>query len=139
MAESTDKLHQALSDEVWKDHEIGDEYLMDGKPERWKIAYYPIFEDGSNGNPYVEPRALVERPSVFKGVEGTDFREVPLRYLTKIMKETKTIQRDDQLMKDQNKYREMRHMRYRAFMWNKKWWRRVIINYNLEYYDNYNS
>lgn len=65
-----------------KNHKIGDEYQMDGKPDKWKIAYYPILEDAKTGEKYDEPRALVEKP--IKG--GTDFREIPLRYLTKIIK-----------------------------------------------------
>ena len=54
-------------------------YTMDGKPDLWKIAYYPIFEDGKTNQPYNEARSLIEKP--MKG--GTDFREVPLRYLSK--------------------------------------------------------
>jgi hypothetical protein len=50
---------------------------MDGKGG-WKIAYYPIFEDGKTKEVYKEPRALVEK---LIGKEGIDFREVPLRYL----------------------------------------------------------
>jgi hypothetical protein len=46
----------------------------------WKIAYYPIFENGKTGEVYNEPRALIERP--IPG--GTDFREVPLRYLQNV-------------------------------------------------------
>ncbi len=53
-------------------------YTMDGKPELWKVAYYPLLECGKTGEVYQEPRALIERP--IKG--GIDFREVPLRYLT---------------------------------------------------------
>ena len=53
---------------------------MDGKGE-WKIAYYPLFECGKTGEVYDEPRALIEQPSDWNGVKGTDFREVPLRYL----------------------------------------------------------
>lgn len=64
---------------LWVGHKIGDNYTMDGKPDLWKIAYYPILEDGKTGQPYKEPRALIEKP--MKG--GTDFREMPLRYLTK--------------------------------------------------------
>lgn len=71
-------LNEALADPKWIAHKIGDTYSMDGKPD-WKIAYYPIFEDGKTGKKYDEPRALVEKP--IEG--GTDFREVPLRYLTK--------------------------------------------------------
>lgn len=62
-----------------KGHSIGDVYTMDGKPDLWKIAFYPINEDGKTGEIYQEPRALIERP--IPG--GTDFREVPLRYLDK--------------------------------------------------------
>lgn len=69
------------SEKFWQDHKIGNEYQMDGKPDKWKIAYYPIFSDGKTNEVYNEPRALVEKP--IPG--GTDFREVPLRYLTKII------------------------------------------------------
>lgn len=57
---------------------------MDGKPDKWKIAYYPIFADGKTNEVYDEPRALVEKQILGKFDEpiGTDFREVPLRYLT---------------------------------------------------------
>lgn len=71
-------LQTALSDPTWINHKIGNIYTMDNKPDLWKIAYYPIFEDGKNGEQYVEPRALVEKP--ISG--GIDYREVPLRYLT---------------------------------------------------------
>lgn len=74
-----DKLNKALNDPKWIDHKIGDQYKMDNK-EGWKIAYYPIFEDGKTGEEYSEPRALVEKP--IPG--GIDFREIPLRYLNKI-------------------------------------------------------
>jgi len=70
-------LQAALSHPLWQSHSIGDTYTMDGKPTLWKIAYYPIFEDGKTGEVYNEPRALIERP--IPG--GTDFREMPLRYL----------------------------------------------------------
>jgi Zn/Cd-binding protein ZinT len=73
-------LCDALNDKLWKDHKIGDTYLMDGKGG-WKIAYYPIFEDGKTKEVYQEPRALVEQP--IEG--GIDFREVPLRYLVKCL------------------------------------------------------
>ena len=69
-------LKTALQDETWMGHTIGKIYSMDGKPG-WKIAYYPIFENGKTRQRYDEPRALVEKP--IEG--GTDFREVPLRYL----------------------------------------------------------
>jgi hypothetical protein len=71
-------LNEALANPIWLAHKIGDIYSMDGKPG-WKIVYYPIFEDGKTRKKYDEPRALVEKP--IEG--GTDFREVPLRYLTK--------------------------------------------------------
>ena len=65
---------------LWTSHRIGDVYTMDGKPDLWKIAYYYILECGKTGKKYGEPRALVERP--IPG--GTDFREIPLRYLTRV-------------------------------------------------------
>lgn len=71
-------LAAALANEIWLNHKIGNTYTMDGKPDLWKIAYYPIFEDGKTGEKYDEPRALVEKPLQ----KGTDFREVPLRYLS---------------------------------------------------------
>jgi len=70
---------EALKNELWLSHVIGDQYTMDGRPDLWKIAYYPIFEDGKTHEVYKEPRALIEKPMV----NGTDFREVPLRYLTR--------------------------------------------------------
>lgn len=76
----TDKkyLKDALNDPLWLSHKIGDVYEMDGVPG-WKIAYYPILENGKTGERYSEPRALVEYPLTI----GIDFREVPLRYLTR--------------------------------------------------------
>jgi hypothetical protein len=71
---------EALNNPIWIDHKIGDTYTMDGKDAIWKIAYYYILEDGKTGEEYNEPRALVECSIP----NGTDFREVPLRYLTKI-------------------------------------------------------
>lgn len=76
-------LRIALSNPTWMSHKIGDQYTMDNKPDLWSIAYYPIFEDGKTGEKYSEPRSLIERPAVFNGEPGTDFREVPLRYLSK--------------------------------------------------------
>ena len=72
-------LKQALNNPTWLSHKIGDAYTMDGKKELWKIAYYPILEDDK------EPKALIEKPILGKldMKVGTDFREVPLRYLTK--------------------------------------------------------
>lgn len=74
------ELQKALEHPIWKAHEIGKTYKMDGKGE-WKIAYYPIFECGKTSEVYKEPRALVEQKAIWNGVEGTDFREVPLHYL----------------------------------------------------------
>lgn len=71
-----DHLKAALADPLWVSHQLGDEYMMDGQPG-WKIAYYPIFKEEG------EPRALMERPMV----GGTDFREVPLRYLKREIKQ----------------------------------------------------
>lgn len=73
------ELIEALNHALWQSHKIGDIYIMDGR-SGWKIAYYPIFEDGKTGDEYNEPRALVEHP--MHG--GTDFREVPLRYLNRL-------------------------------------------------------
>lgn len=70
---------KALEDPIWVNHKIGDTYTMDGKPDLWKIVYYPITENGKTKEQYDEPRALIEKP--IQG--GIDFREVPLRYLTK--------------------------------------------------------
>ncbi len=72
-----EKLKSVLANPLWVNHKIGDNYTMDGKPDLWKIAYYPIFSDGKTNKPYSEPRALIEKPMI----GGTDFREVPLRYL----------------------------------------------------------
>jgi hypothetical protein len=72
-------LHQALSNPIWQNHKISQVYKMDGS-DGWKIAYYPIFENGKTGEVYNEPRALIERPII----GGTDFREVPLRYLQNV-------------------------------------------------------
>lgn len=66
------------------DHQTGDKYTMEGSTKEWKIVYYPILENNKNKEIYEEPRALVESPEIFTGKEGIDFREVPLRYLTKI-------------------------------------------------------
>lgn len=80
---SGDSDRLALDNPLWKEHNIGDNYTMDGKKDLWSIAYYPIFEDGKTNEKYSEPRALIERPAMFNGELGIDFREVPLRYLNK--------------------------------------------------------
>jgi len=76
---------EALNDLIWVNHNLGDTYQMDNKKDLWKIAYYPIFECGRTKISYDEPRALVEKPILGKldMLIGIDFREVPLRYLTK--------------------------------------------------------
>ena len=79
-------LQEALNNPTWLNHKIGDNYTMDNKPDLWKIAYYPIFEDGKTNIPYSEARALIEKPICIKGVNGIDFREIPLRYLNKVAK-----------------------------------------------------
>lgn len=85
-------LQQALSNPLWQSHKIGDQYTMDGKLDKWRRAYYSIFEDSKTGEEYEEPRALIEKPILGKNpilpneIIGTDFREVPLRYLTKYEK-----------------------------------------------------
>jgi hypothetical protein len=68
--------------EYKSNHKVGDKYTMDGKPELWQLSYYPLLEDGKTGEVYNEPKALIEQPSDWNGVKGTDFREVPLRYLS---------------------------------------------------------
>ncbi len=78
-----ENLTKALYNPIWINHSIGDRYTMDNRSDKWKIAYYPIFEDGKTGQKYNEPRALIEKPAVFNEVEGIDLREVPLRYLNK--------------------------------------------------------
>lgn len=78
------RLRTALADPIWVNHKIGDLYTMD-KTSDWKIAYYPIFEDGKTKKEYEEPRALVEKP--LSNGKGIDFREVPLRYLIKQMEQ----------------------------------------------------
>jgi len=72
-------INEALNNPIWKNHKIGQLYKMDAS-YGWKIAYYPIFENGKTGEVYNEPRALIEKP--IPG--GTDFREVPLRYLQNV-------------------------------------------------------
>ncbi len=72
---------KALNHPKWLRHKIGDTYTMDGKPELWKIAYYPIFENGKTGEIYDEPRALVEKV----GIRPFWHKEIPLRYLSKKM------------------------------------------------------
>lgn len=81
-------LSETLNNPIWQDHKIGDTYCLvhsnGTKDPGWKIAYYPIFTDGKTGKPYDEPRALIERPALFNGEKGIDFRETPIRFLQKI-------------------------------------------------------
>ena len=71
-------LEQALNHPIWKNHKRNESvYFMDGKKDRWKIVYYPIFQDGKTQEHYNEPRALVQ--NIDKG--GFWNKEVPLRYL----------------------------------------------------------
>ena len=46
---------------------------------KWKIVYYPIFQDGKTQKYYDEPRALMQN------IDKCGFwsKEVPLRYLVK--------------------------------------------------------
>lgn len=78
------KVKDALNNPIWMQHSIGDKYTMDGKPDEWKIAYYPILECGKTGDKYDSPKALVEKESIFNGKVGIDYREIPLHYLKKI-------------------------------------------------------
>ena len=74
----------ALINPLWQNHEIGNKYILvnrnGSKDSGWKIAYYPLPGTYRNGKwiEFDEPRALIERP--MEG--GTDFREVPIRFLT---------------------------------------------------------
>lgn len=88
-------LGSALAHPVWMAHRIGDTYCVKnaGKigDDGWKMAYYPIFLESG------EPRALMEKAIYEEKVEfiagkefckfkveaGTDFREVPLRFVSK--------------------------------------------------------
>ena len=77
------KLQQALSHPLWKSHKPGDKYEMDGKGE-WEIYYYPILGNGETQEIYEEPRALMIAPKMYGNTLGSDFREVPLRYVQRI-------------------------------------------------------
>lgn len=77
----SNKLREALENDLWVNHRIGDTYSMTNVNKSidkgWKIVYYPLFGTYKNGvwQAHFEPRALIEK--------GLDFREVPTRYLTK--------------------------------------------------------
>lgn len=78
-------LQKALLNKTWLNHKIDNTYTMDNKKDPWKIAYYPLLQCGKTNEVYDEPRALVEKPIYDNNIIiGTDFREIPLRYLTKI-------------------------------------------------------
>ena len=53
-------------------------YYMDGKPDRWKLVYYPITSNYKGTEIYAEPRALMQNIDR----DGFWHKEVPLRYLT---------------------------------------------------------
>ena len=55
-------------------------YTMDGKPDKWKLVYYPLYQDGKTQEYYDEPRALMQNMDK----PGFWSKEVPLRYLDKI-------------------------------------------------------
>lgn len=74
-------LQQALKDPIWVNHCIGDLYTISGDKHVWKIAYYPIFEDSKTKEQYSEPRFLMER----KIENGIDFREMPSRYIQRLI------------------------------------------------------
>lgn len=56
-------------------------YTMDGKPDKWKIVYFPIGSNYRETEIYAEPRALVQ--NIDK--PGFWHKEVPLRYLDEII------------------------------------------------------
>ena len=89
-------LQEALDNEVWKNHKIGDTYSIihiGGRIDKsiWKIAYYPLLGTYDNRTTkqgetiygawkdFEDPRALVEMETK----EGTIFNETPIRYLSK--------------------------------------------------------
>lgn len=74
----TTALKKALNHPLWKTHKIESVYCMDGRKDRWKVAYYPIFECGGTGEVYDEPRALMQ--NIDK--DGFWHKEAPLRYLS---------------------------------------------------------
>ncbi len=47
--------------------------------------YYPIFGCGKTQEEYDEPRALMETERTYNGVKGMDLREMPLRYVERII------------------------------------------------------
>ena len=78
-------LQDALNHPLWLAHKPAHRYLMDGKGS-WQLYYYPIMGDGKTQEEYTEPRALMRSERRFKdGKFGTDLREVPLRYIDRIL------------------------------------------------------
>jgi len=74
-------LEKALKEPIWKSNKRNESvYNMDDKKDRWKIVYYPIFQDGRTQEYYNEPRALMQ--NIDK--KGFWSKEVPLRYLQQI-------------------------------------------------------
>jgi hypothetical protein len=75
-------LQEALSHETWLSHKLGDLYTMKGDNDKWKIAYYPLLGTYKGGKwiEFEEPRALVEKPMLNKGI---DLREIPISFLVK--------------------------------------------------------
>lgn len=75
----SEELKQVLQTDFWINHRIGDVYKLrnrKGNSELCTIVYYPP-ED------YNDPAALVEMNEVKNKDFNFDFREVPIRFLTK--------------------------------------------------------
>ena len=78
-------LQEALNTEFYKDHKIGDVYKMknrDGTYELCQLVYYPLEN-------YKDFTALVE---INKG-KYIDFREVPIRFLNKVVVDDTIVNR----------------------------------------------
>lgn len=73
-------LQSALDNPIFQQHKIGALYSIKGDSRLWKLTYYPIFQNGKNGDYYDEPRVLVETPIL----NGIEFREMPIHFLTKL-------------------------------------------------------
>lgn len=81
LLEDMNTLQEALAHPLYTSHYVGRKYKVDNDGG-WTLAYYPLFECGKTNEPFDEPRALMEKPKRFKGSWGTDFREMPLRYIS---------------------------------------------------------
>lgn len=66
-----------MQEDQFQKRKLGDLFKVKGSGKQWKVAYYPINENGETNEDYPEPRALMETP--IEG--GIDFREMPLRYV----------------------------------------------------------